>query len=77
MAELEERAARGEMTIAEVKREIFALRERFAAGADVVTRWAVQAHAANPGVTEKPASDIDPQVARSPSGRRRKAVAQD
>ena len=45
MAEIEERATRGELTISEVKREIFALRERFAAGPEVVTQWAARAHA--------------------------------
>jgi hypothetical protein len=45
MAELERRAARGELSLAQARREIFELRERFAAGSiAVVMRWAAQAH---------------------------------
>ena len=45
MAELERRAARGELPLAQARREIFELRERFAAGSiAVVMRWAAQAH---------------------------------
>lgn len=54
MAELEDRAARGELTIAEVKREIFALRERFAASPDRVTGWAAQAHAQSSSLDAEP-----------------------
>lgn len=43
MADLEERAARGELTLAQAKREIFALRDRFAAGPEVQQLWAAQA----------------------------------
>jgi hypothetical protein len=42
MADIEGRAARGELTLAQAKREIFALRERFAAEAGVVAQWAAQ-----------------------------------
>lgn len=47
LAELEERAARGELTMAEARRAIFVLRERFAVGPAAVLRWAAQAHARN------------------------------
>jgi hypothetical protein len=70
MAEIEERAARGEMTIAEVKREIFALRARFAAGPEMVMQWAAQAHAASANNTGTPAPGIgssDRQASESPS----------
>lgn len=41
MAELERRAAHGELSLAQARREIFDLRERFAAGSiAVVMRWA-------------------------------------
>jgi hypothetical protein len=44
MAELERRAARGELSLAQARREIFELRERFAAGSvAVVMRWAARA----------------------------------
>lgn len=46
IADLEERATRGELTIAQVRQEIFALRERFCAGPAVMLQWATQAHAA-------------------------------
>lgn len=54
MADIEERAARGELTIAEVKREIFALRDRFAVSPDMVMRWAAQAQAESSSPAEKP-----------------------
>jgi hypothetical protein len=42
MAELERRAARGELSLAQARREILELREQFAAGSiAVVMRWAV------------------------------------
>jgi hypothetical protein len=44
MADVEARAARGELTLAQAKGEIFALRERFCAGPAVVMQWAVQPH---------------------------------
>ena len=45
MAELEQRAARGELSLAQARQEIFRLRERFAAGGIAsVMRWAAQAH---------------------------------
>ncbi|WP_029000441.1 hypothetical protein [Azohydromonas australica] len=45
MTELERRAARGELSLAQAKHEIFELRERFAAGSiAVVMRWAALAH---------------------------------
>ncbi len=45
MAELEQRAARGELSLAQAKQEIFQLRERFAAGGiAAVMRWAAEAH---------------------------------
>jgi hypothetical protein len=74
MADIEERAARGELTIAEVKREIFALRERFAVSPDMVMRWAAQAHAENSTPADKPvpACGIEPSgkqaCAHSPTG---------
>jgi hypothetical protein len=43
MASLEQRALRGELTLGQAKREIFALRERFAAGSvAAVMQWAAQ-----------------------------------
>ena len=43
MADLEQRALRGELTLVQAKREIFALRERFAAGSvAAVTQWAAK-----------------------------------
>ena len=42
MADIEQRAAQGVLTMAQAKREIFELRERFAADAGVVTRWAMR-----------------------------------
>jgi hypothetical protein len=42
MADIEHRAAQGELTLAQAKREIFELRERFAASAGVVTGWAMR-----------------------------------
>lgn len=45
MADLERRAASGELSLAQAKQEIFQLRERFAAGGiAAVMRWAAQAH---------------------------------
>jgi hypothetical protein len=45
MAELERRAARGELSLAQARREIFELRERFAAGSiAAVMRWAALTH---------------------------------
>jgi hypothetical protein len=45
MAELERRAARGELSLAQARREIFELRERFAPGSiAAVMRWAASAH---------------------------------
>lgn len=45
MADLERRAARSELSLAQAKREIFELRERFASGdVAVVMRWAAQAY---------------------------------
>jgi hypothetical protein len=52
MADIEERAARGALTIAQVKQEIFALRERFAVDAGVVTEWAMRGQ---PAVAPGPA----------------------
>lgn len=43
MADIEERAGRGELSLAQAKREIFALRERFNAEASVVAQWASHA----------------------------------
>lgn len=43
MADIEERAGRGELSLAQAKREIFALRERFNAEASLVTQWAARA----------------------------------
>jgi hypothetical protein len=42
MADIEQRAAQGMLTLAQAKREIFELRERFAANAGVVAWWAMQ-----------------------------------
>lgn len=42
MADIEERAVRGELSLAQAKREIFALRERFNAEASLVTQWAAR-----------------------------------
>ena len=42
IADIEQRAAHGELTLAQAKREIFELRERFAANAGVVARWAMR-----------------------------------
>jgi hypothetical protein len=43
MTDLERRAARGEVSLAQARREIFELRERFAAGgAAVVMQWATR-----------------------------------
>lgn len=45
IAELERRAARGELSLAQARYEIFELRERFAAGSvAAVMRWAASAH---------------------------------
>ena len=45
MADLEQRAARGELSLAQARQEIFRLRERFAAGGiAAVMRWAAHAH---------------------------------
>ncbi|WP_157268190.1 hypothetical protein [Azohydromonas aeria] len=55
MADIEQRAARGELTIAQAKQEIFALRERFGASPDRVTRWAAQqAQGENSEAADKP-----------------------
>lgn len=56
MADIEQRAARGEITIAQVRREIFALRERFEASPDRVAHWAAQAHAAASAPAGEPAA---------------------
>lgn len=53
MADIEERAARGELSIAQVKQEILALRQRFGVDAGVVMHWAMRAQPAAP-------SDIAP-----------------
>jgi hypothetical protein len=42
MAELERRARRGELTLGQVRREIFALRERFGAEVALVMQWAAK-----------------------------------
>lgn len=45
MDNLEQRAMRGELTLVQARREILALRERFAAGSvAAVMRWAAQGH---------------------------------
>jgi hypothetical protein len=44
MADLERRAARGEVTLAQARHEIFALRERYTAGRPLVKYCATQAH---------------------------------
>lgn len=44
MADLERRAARGEVTLAQARHEIFALRERYTAGMPLVRYCATQAH---------------------------------
>lgn len=43
MSDLEERAARGELTMAQARRAIFELRDRFCAGPEVQRQWAAQA----------------------------------
>ncbi len=40
MADVERRALAGELTLAQVRQEIFALRERFGAGVALVMQWA-------------------------------------
>ncbi|NML18035.1 hypothetical protein [Azohydromonas caseinilytica] len=45
MADIERRAVAGELTLAQAKREIFALRERYAPEPGVVTRWAAHSQA--------------------------------
>ncbi|WP_157270502.1 hypothetical protein [Azohydromonas aeria] len=42
MADLEQRAWRGELTLGQVRSEIFALRERFGAEAALVMQWAAK-----------------------------------
>lgn len=42
MDDLERRAYRGELTVRQVRHEIFALRERFGAEAALVTQWAAK-----------------------------------
>lgn len=44
LTQLEERAARGELTIAQARSEILALRERFCVETAAVMRWAVREH---------------------------------
>lgn len=46
-AELQERAARGELTLAQARREILALRDHFCVEPAVAMRWAAQARAPN------------------------------
>jgi hypothetical protein len=43
MADLERRAALGELTLKQARREIFELRERLALDAAVLTQWAMRA----------------------------------
>jgi hypothetical protein len=43
MADIEERAVRGELSLAQAKQEIFALRARFNAEAGLVAQWATRA----------------------------------
>lgn len=40
MADVERRALAGELTLVQVRQEIFALRERFGAGIALVMQWA-------------------------------------
>jgi hypothetical protein len=42
MADLEQRAYRGELTLRQVRHEIFALRERFGVNAALVMQWAAK-----------------------------------
>jgi hypothetical protein len=42
MADLERRAYRGELTLRQVRHEIFALRERFGVEAALVMQWAAK-----------------------------------
>ena len=42
MADLERRALRGELSLRQVRHEIFALRERFGAEASLVMQWAAR-----------------------------------
>ena len=44
MADLERRAARGEVTLAQARHEIFALRERYTAGMPLVQYRSVERH---------------------------------
>jgi hypothetical protein len=44
MADLERRAFRGELSLRQVRHEIFALRERFGAEPALVMQWAVRPH---------------------------------
>jgi hypothetical protein len=44
MADIEQRATRGELTLAQARHEIFELRNRFAADAGDVMQWAAQAN---------------------------------
>lgn len=44
MAEIEKRALRGELSLRQVRHEIFALRERFGAEPALVMQWAAKPH---------------------------------
>lgn len=44
MADLETRALRGELSLRQVRHEIFALRERFGAEPALVMQWAARPH---------------------------------
>jgi hypothetical protein len=44
MADLERRAFRGELSLRQVRHEIFALRERFGAAPALVMQWAASSH---------------------------------
>jgi hypothetical protein len=44
MADLEKRAFRGELSLRQVRHEIFALRERFGAEPALVMQWAARSH---------------------------------
>ncbi|NML17944.1 hypothetical protein [Azohydromonas caseinilytica] len=44
MADLEKRAGRGELTLRQVRHEIFALRERYGAEVALVMQWAARSH---------------------------------
>jgi hypothetical protein len=64
MADIEERAARGALSITQVKQEIFALRERFAVDAGVVTQWAMRGQ---PAVVPAPARAGEAGTAPAPA----------